>query len=175
MDSRIVVPSVKDFLRKFFSGMGDDLFEARYARAVKIFGRNFKELMATRVAAVLAVVGIIISGIEIANPSTPLEIAMSTIFLLSEILDLVATVGAWSVSAGCLTSGGIAATICSAAGPLAIVAAMVGAIIMLVIMFTSKPPPDPIEVFADGEVHQMKYCAEFRFLMRITKNMLGCQ
>ncbi len=100
--------------------------------------------MVTRFAAAMSIVGIVLSGLGLADSSTPLDKAMNSMFLLSSILDLVAAVSEWAIAAGVEAIGGLAiSTIASIAGPLAIVAAVVGIIILLVEMFTAKKPANP--------------------------------
>ncbi len=73
-------------------------------------------------------------------------------FLLSSILDLAAAVAEWAIAAGVEEIGCLAvASIASLAGPLAIAAAVVGIILMLVKIFTTKKPPNPIDAFVDNE------------------------
>ncbi len=111
--------------------------------------------MVTRFAAAMSIVSIVLSALGLAESSTPLDKAMNSMFLLSSILDLVAAVFEWAIdiAAGVEAIGGGLAisTIASIAGPLAIVAAVVGIIIIPVEMFTVKKPANPIDTFVKSD------------------------
>jgi hypothetical protein len=127
-------------------------FKATYPRLAKAVGRNLEEFMATRFAAAMAIVGIVLSAISLKNSSTPLETAMNRLFLASATLDLVAALAGWLISLEIKSIGALSiATIASLASGLAIAAAIAGIIIMLVMMFTHKNPPDPVEEFTNSE------------------------
>ena len=135
-------------------------FEVAYPRLTAVFGRNMSEFMCTRFAALMSVVGIVLSAISLSNSKSPLEEAMNGLFLSSSILDLVAAVSSWVVAsaaeaggitiAGTFVSASIFTSIASIAGPLAIAGAIAGVIIMIVIMAKHKNPPDPVEKFVNS-------------------------
>lgn len=58
-------------------------FEAQFPHLTKAFGRNLEEFMATRFAAAMAIVGIVLRAIAVANSKTPLDKAMNWLFLAS--------------------------------------------------------------------------------------------
>lgn len=116
-------------------------FEDQYPRLCNFFGRSMDEFMTTRFAAVMSIIGIVLSAIGLADSTTPLDKVMNSMFLLSSILDLVAAASEWVIAAGVEEIGFLSiASISSLAGPLAILAAVVGVIIMLVELFTHKEP-----------------------------------
>lgn len=98
---------------------------------IQAFGRNLEEFMATRFAAAMAVVGIVLSAIlSLLIPKKPLDMAMNSLFLASATLDLVPAAAGWAVSLGIEAIGALSvAAIATAAGALAIAAAIAGVII----------------------------------------------
>ena len=127
-------------------------FEETFPRLTTAFGRNLSEFMATRFAAAMAVVGIVLSAISLANSSTGLETAMNSLFLASATLDLVAAAAGWAVSLGAETIGALSiATIATCASGLAIAAAIAGVIILIIIMSKHKDPPDPVADFVNSD------------------------
>ena len=170
---RLAPKSPEDLRGLFFedTGIAED-----YPRFTRIMGNSLDEFMATRFAAAMAIVGIVLSAIGLADSSTPLEKAMNSMFLVSGILDLAAAAAEWAIAAGIEEIGGLAiASISSLAGPLAIVAAVIGVIIMLVIMFTAKKPPNPVDEFVDrADVKSagfyMEYEASIEYFQVISDN-----
>lgn len=123
-------------------------FEVQYPRLVKMVGRNMEEFMATRFAAAMSIVSIVLSAISLANSSTKLETAMNSLFVASATLDLVAASASWALSLG--FEGFAFATIASLASGLAVAAAIGGIVVMMVIMFTHKDPPSPVDTFVNS-------------------------
>ncbi len=145
------IPEESEMFGNLFAEASTTL-EEDYPKLVKYLGRSMDEFMVTRFAAALSIVGIVLSALGLADSSTPLDKAMNSMFLLSSILDLVAAVSEWAIAAGVEAIGGLAiSTIASFAGPLAIVAAVVGIIILLVEMFTAKKPANPIDTFVKSD------------------------
>jgi hypothetical protein len=121
------------------------------------FAGKLSKFISSRVAGVLAIAGLVLSAIDLANSKTPIEKAMNSMFLLSSILEVVAVAADIAISAGLTTIGGAAigfsislTTIASVASALAIVAAIIGLIVMLVMMFQPQEPPDPVRDFIEG-------------------------
>lgn len=138
-----------------YAGMAQEVAEhagqASRLRTVQVvFGNNLDEFLATRVAAAMAVLAIVMSAIELAKGGVPLQLAANTMFLLAATLDLVAAIGTWVLAyyAGAeLTAGLMLISTMLPWVAMAAVAAMVaGAIMLLVWMF--KPQPSPVETFA---------------------------
>ena len=163
---RLAPRSPEDLRGLFFedTGVAED-----YPRFTRIMGNSLDEFMATRFAAAMAIVGIVLSAIGLADSTTPLDKAMNSMFLVSSILDLAAAAAEWAIAAGVEEISGLAiATISSLAGPLAIVAAIVGVILLLVSIFTAKKPRNPIDQFVDradvksaGFYMQYEACIEY--------------
>ena len=126
-------------------------FEEEYPKVTKYLGKSLDEFMATRFAAAMAIVGIIINAFGIHEATSPLDKAMNWMFLLSSILDIVAAAANWIIAAGIKAGASAISTIASLAGPLAIFAAIVGIVLMLVQMFTTKKPPNPIDQFVNRD------------------------
>ena len=76
---------------------------------------------------------------------------MNSLFLASATLDLVASAAGWAVSLGIEAIGALSvAAIATAAGALAIAAAIAGVIILIVILTQHKNPPDPTTNFVNS-------------------------
>ena len=126
-------------------------FEAQFPRLTKAFGRNLEEFMATRFAAAMAIVGIVLSAIAVANSKTPLDKAMNSLFLASATLDFVAAAAGWAISLGVESIGALSvAAIATTASVLAIAAAIAGVIILIIILTQHKDPPDPVANFVNS-------------------------
>ncbi|XP_070534784.1 uncharacterized protein [Ptychodera flava] len=141
----------------------DLALEVQYPRLCKIFGRNLGEFMATRFAAAMAIFGIVLSGIALGESHDPMSIAMNSLFLASAVLNLVSVAAGWAVTEGITTVGGFGlATMCSVASAFSIFAAIAGVVVMFVVLFTHKQPPNPIDEFVDSEaVKSGGYFMEF--------------
>ncbi|KAL9645930.1 hypothetical protein ABK040_001038 [Willaertia magna] len=113
----------------------------------KLLGRNLTEFMATRFAALFAVINIVMSSIFLARSESTLDKAQNGLFLASAILELVAAAANWAIGAGVEVVLGIElATVASIAGGLAILGAVVGVVLLLVILL--KHQPTVVETFA---------------------------
>ncbi|MDZ7957810.1 MAG: hypothetical protein RMY34_07870 [Aulosira sp. DedQUE10] len=134
-----------------------ELEEEEITLAMRIFGRNLDEFVATRLGAMFAVVGIVFSSIALADSKDDLEIAGNALLLSSGILELFATGGAWALgSFGVEAIGGFAvASICAAATALAAFIAIVGVIILII--YLTRHQPSPIENFAKKEASHAGY------------------
>ena len=144
-----------------------------YPRFCKYFGNGLREFMATRFAAAMAILGVILSVIGIVESTTPVQYALNTMFLLSAILDFTAAAAEWAISVGVEELGALSLTFLSSlAGPLAIFAAFVGVILMIINSATTKTPPNPIDEFVgSGDVDKdgfyMKYEASIEYFQVI--------
>ena len=108
-----------------------------------VFGKNLSTFWATRIAAVLSIINIVLMSINMAKGGMDdLQLAENSLFMISTCLDLIATIGTWAVT------DGILATVFGSMGPLAIGVAFIGAILMIVEI--SKPLKGPIQMFAEG-------------------------
>jgi hypothetical protein len=132
--------------------------EGEVSFAVKVFGKNLDEFIATRVGPLFILAGIGLSlYFIIHNHESGLALASDILNIAGGCLMLFAQVGAWAVEgaqAGSLAAE-LLAPLVSAAGPLAILAALVGVGIMLYEMF--KTPPDPVQEFVDQYVKKTDF------------------
>ncbi|KAJ3955568.1 hypothetical protein N0V92_007920 [Colletotrichum tropicale] len=132
---------------------GEGLLEAQeVTTGMKIFGRSAGEFLTNCVGAVLAGVNIVMSAIDLAKTSDPLEKAMDSLMIASGGLQLLAIGANWAVTAEIVTSDlavSIFETVAAVAGPLAIAAAFAGLVIVIVMAFTDSTPPNPIQDFVD--------------------------
>lgn len=122
--------------------------EAGYA--AKIFGKNLDEFIATRVGPIFILAGIGLSIYFISTGEGGLALASDILNIVGGSLMLFATIGGWAVEGGLIAAEGVMATIISVAGPLAILAALVGVGIMIYMML--KKPPNPVEEFVNTYV-----------------------
>ena len=90
---RVAPRSTEDLRYLFFD---ETSFVEDYPRFCRFFGTSMDEFMVTRFAAAMALLGIVLSALSIADASRPIEIAMNSMFLLSSILDLVAAAAEWA-------------------------------------------------------------------------------
>lgn len=116
----------------------------------RIFGRNLDEFLATRFSAALAIVGIVLSAIEVYKSAAPLERDMNIVFLSSGCLDLVATAAGW---VGGLAASEMAVSACAWISGLAagfgIALALAGLGILIYMLCTQEKPKTPMETFID--------------------------
>lgn len=126
----------------------------------KVFGRNLDEFMATRVGPVMILGSIGLSIANIAAGDTGVDLAIDIMEIVAGALEIFALVGGYMVEIGMIAAEGIAATMVSFAGPLAIVAALAGLCLLLYRRFHKEP--DPVEEFVNNEVAQ----AGFKVLSR---------
>jgi len=120
--------------------------------ASRIFGRNLDEFVSTRIGPIFVLAGIGLSlYFIIHNHETGLALASDIVGIVGGSLVLFAQIGAWAIAEdGTILGSEALAGFVSAAGPLGIVAALVGVGIMLYEMF--KTPPDPVQEFVDQYV-----------------------
>jgi hypothetical protein len=112
-----------------------------------IFGKNISRFMATRVAGAFAIVGIVLSAIELANSGEPMEKAVNALFLIAAALELAAVIGAWAFTGSALAIGGmLVSTVFAVVAAVGFVALLTGAI--LLIIFMTRPQQSPVEKFA---------------------------
>lgn len=114
--------------------------------ATTVFGKNMSEFVATRAGAVLIVAGIVVSLVSIAEGASGMAEVGDALSIVSGGLILIAMASSWAVASGYIADG-MLASVLSAAGPLAIAAALAGIGIMIYEMF--KKPPDPVKEFVD--------------------------
>ncbi|KAH7108700.1 hypothetical protein B0J11DRAFT_449534, partial [Dendryphion nanum] len=112
---------------------------------MKIFGRSAGGFLANTVAAVLAGVNLVLSAIDIHNTSDDTQRLMDEMMIISSSFQLIAIAAGW-------LGAGIAMfeTIAACAGPLAIVFAIAGLIVMIVMIAMAKPP-NPVQDFLDKQ------------------------
>lgn len=129
-----------------------EIMEEDVSFASKIFGRNLDEFISTRVGPLFILAGIGLSlYFIIHNHESGLALASDISNIVGGSLMLFAQVGAWAIAEdGTILGTEVLADIVSAAGPLGILAALVGVGIMLYEMF--KTPPDPVQEFVDQYV-----------------------
>ncbi|WP_155420384.1 hypothetical protein [Burkholderia cepacia] len=131
----------------------------RIATLQRIFGRNLNEFIATRLGAVLATVGIVMSAIALAEGGESLEVAANALFLAASILEFIATAGAWACGAfGVATLGGVSVgTLFAVVSVIGVIALLTAAVLIAIQLFRSKP--SPVEQFAKNRagVYYMRY------------------
>ncbi|WP_013334231.1 putative Ig domain-containing protein [Gloeothece verrucosa] len=126
--------------------IGDnDLEEVSWT--IRIFGRNLDEFIATRVGPILILAGIGLSIYFITTGETGVALGADIVNIVGGVLTLFALVGTWAVEGGLIVADGVLAGIIAFAGPLAIIAALVGVALVLYELF--QKPPDPVKEFVD--------------------------
>jgi hypothetical protein len=125
--------------------------------ASKIFGKNLDEFVSTRIGPVFVLAGIGLSlYFIIHNHETGLALASDILSVTAGSLMLFAQIGAWAIAEdGTILGSEALAGFFTAAGPLGIIAALVGVGIMLYEMF--KTPPDPVQEFVDQYVKPTEF------------------
>ena len=133
--------------------------ELQETRLTKALGRNLDEFMATRFAAALAIVNIVLSAMALAKDHTTIDRAQDGLFLGSAVMELVSAAAGWAAGAivAETTAATVLSTIAGLASALGIVACIAGVIIMLVIWFTHKDPPTPLEKFTEHDAKSQGY------------------
>ncbi|NEO88545.1 MAG: hypothetical protein F6J87_30590 [Spirulina sp. SIO3F2] len=124
--------------------------EEQVSWTARIFGNNLDEFIATRIGPVFILAGIALSIYFIATGASGLDLAANIINIVGASLALFGLVGGWLVEGGIIAAEGTLATMIAFAGPLAIVAALVGLGLMLYELFHT--PPDPVKEFVDDYV-----------------------
>ncbi|XHR96161.1 hypothetical protein ACFJIV_05605 [Mucilaginibacter sp. UC70_90] len=117
---------------------------------VRIFGKNLDEFIATRLGPVLILAGIGLSIYFMITGETGVALASDIINVISGSLTLFSMVGGWLIEGGIIAAEGIMASVIAVAGPLAIVAALVGLGLMIYMLFQKQP--DPVKEFVDNYV-----------------------
>ncbi|HTJ10487.1 MAG TPA: hypothetical protein VL547_00600 [Dinghuibacter sp.] len=120
------------------------------AWTARVFGSNLNEFIATRMGPLLMLGGIALSIYFIVEGRSGVALGSEIINIISGSLTLFAMAGGWLIQGGFIAAGSTVATVISAAGPLAIVAAVVGIALMIYLMF--QKPPDPVEEFVNDYV-----------------------
>ena len=128
--------------------------------AVKIFGKNFNELITTRIGPLFILAGIGLSLYFIIEGASGISLASDIVNIISGSLMVFATIGSWAVEFGYVAGESVMATVISFAGPLAIVAALAGVGLMLYELF--KTPPDPIKEFVDQYVRPAGFYVPYK-------------
>jgi hypothetical protein len=114
----------------------------------KMLGKNLDEFIGTRLGSVFILAGIGISVYNLAEHESGVAEAGDVVGAISGGLMLFATLGNWALAETTLIAAeGAMAGFISAAGPLAIVAALAGVGLMIWQMF--QKPPDPVAKFVD--------------------------
>lgn len=115
------------------------------ALALKLFGRNLSEFLATRFAAAVSIVTIVLTSLKINNSSispTALDVATNSLFLAASMFDLVAAVSTWvGTYAVGATGASVLSVIASFAGVMSIVATIAGFILVMVGFFDRVTTP----------------------------------
>lgn len=115
-----------------------------------VFGKNLSRFLATRVAGAFAIVGIVLSAIDLAKSGEPMEKAINALFLIAAALELVAVLGAWAFLGSTLAVGGmLVSTAFAIVGVVGFVALLAGAILLIILM--TRPQQSPVERFATGQ------------------------
>lgn len=129
----------------FVEGADEDM-----TLATKVFGRNLEVFLATRLGAMLSIANLVLASLAVADSKDDLEKAGNWLFVGSAALELFAAAGSWAISA---EVGAIGFLEISALVPglqaLAVVAAVVGTILMIIDM--NKTQPSPVQVFAQKQ------------------------
>jgi hypothetical protein len=113
----------------------------------RVFGNGLEEFMATRIGPLFILAGMALNlYFIIAHHEKGIPLAADIIGLVGGALALFAAIGGWVLSSLAITEGALA-TCVSFAGPLAILAALIGIALMLYEIF--KKPPNPVEEFID--------------------------
>ncbi|ACU71592.1 hypothetical protein Caci_2676 [Catenulispora acidiphila DSM 44928] len=115
--------------------------------ARRLFGKNLTQFMARALAGAFAIVGIVMSSIDLHHSGEPLEKAAHAMFLLAACLELVAVIGAWALGTSALAVGGmLVSTMFSIVSGIGFLALVAGAILLIVLM--TRPQQTPVEKFA---------------------------
>lgn len=134
-----------DAMRILFSEGAENeaLLQKGLSKTERIFGRNLQEFMATRIGAVLSVVGIVFSAIGLSRAEDPLETAYEALFLTASIFEFFATAGAWACQALAIeTIGGFAvSSLCTLASVCGAVAFVAGAVLLCILLFGHHDSP----------------------------------
>ncbi|KAI8505211.1 hypothetical protein Bbelb_173200 [Branchiostoma belcheri] len=116
-----------------------------------LLGSNLDEFMATRFGGAVAVLGLVFGAISLSKSKTDLEKAANSMGVLASTLQICATFGSWLIPEGAMVAGVECAAICSCLGALAVVAAIVGVILLIIEL--KKKTPDPLKDFATNQAN----------------------
>lgn len=117
------------------------------AWTARIFGRNLDECLSARIGPLFIIAGMALSIAFIAEGETGVALASDAVSLAAGALTLFAMVGGWAVEAG-IASAEVASVI-SAAGPLAVLAAFVGIGLLIYELCDTPHPTDPVKEFIE--------------------------
>ncbi|GIH02214.1 hypothetical protein Rhe02_02810 [Rhizocola hellebori] len=140
---------------------------------LRVFGKNVTMFMARTLAAGFAILGIVMSAIDLHNSGEPLERAVHAMFLIASCLELVAIMGGWMLAGSSLAVGGmLVTTIFSIVSVVGFVALLIGAVLLILLM--TQPQQSPVEKFAKeqagGLYMEYKVAIEsFRLYMPISQ------
>ncbi|SAL25423.1 hypothetical protein [Caballeronia humi] len=100
----------------------------------RVMGRSLDEFVAVRLGTVLAVANLIISAIQLSKDKNKYDKAVDGVFVAAAALDVIALTATWALSfmiAG-TTGAMVVSAIASIAGPLALLASIIGIILVFV-------------------------------------------
>jgi hypothetical protein len=129
-------------------------------KKLKIFGRKLNKFLSARFGGIMAIAGIIFNSIRISKSTSSIEIAMNSLSTAASVLDIVSFSIDWVITgvtaetvtiAGTTVGIGALSTVSSIASGLSIAASIVGFIIMIVMFFQTKDPPDPVIKFCNSQ------------------------
>lgn len=126
----------------------------RMTAGMRLFGRSAGEFITNCVGSVLAGVNLVLSAIDAEKSSDPLQKSLDSMLVLASSFQLLAIGATWLVSAAFVTAGGgvaLCGMIASVSGPVAVVFAVIGLAIMMVMMFQNKTPPNPVQDFVNDQ------------------------
>jgi hypothetical protein len=130
-----------------FTRMSDTAAEEG-SLATRVFGASLDEFVATRLGPLFILSGIGFSLYSIIEGEASIPLANDILNIVGGPMMLLAMAGEWAIEEGIIAADGVMATIFSAAGPLAILAALAGIGLMIYEMF--QQPPDPVQEFVDN-------------------------
>ncbi|KAF3258944.1 hypothetical protein TWF192_011078 [Orbilia oligospora] len=139
----------------------------------KIFGRNAGEFLANFVGVILAGICLVLSAMDAAKSTDPLQKAMDIVMAISSGLQILAIATGWLLSVGFFAeeSVAIATTVASCLGAAAAVLAVVGLVIMIVMFALHRNPPNPVDNFIDTYASpaglKMPYKTEIDYLDQV--------
>jgi hypothetical protein len=115
-----------------------------------IFGKNLSRFLATRVAAVFSITGIVLSAIDLSKSGEPMERAINSLFLIAAALELVAVIGGWAFAGSTLAVGGmLVSSMFPIIAGIGFLAFLAGAILLIVLL--TRPRPSPVQQFAEDQ------------------------
>jgi hypothetical protein len=113
--------------------------------AQKFFGGSLDEFVAVRLGTVLAVANLILCAIQLAKDTDKYDKIVDSLFVAAAALDIIALTATWSLAfvAAETTGAALISGIASVAGPLAILASIVG----IILFFVFQKEHDPVYRF----------------------------